>query len=147
MNIRRLKKFVDGSQQFPSREVEQWKPSGEVVRDANGQLEFEVEQILAQRGKTKKRQYLVKWKGYPLWEATWEKEDNLENSQDELREFRERVEARVPVSEEQVAGIFKGVASVTVQKDVQQGAEELKQWIAAKGISVLSALQSLLVEL
>ena len=147
VNISRLKKFVDGSHQFPSREVEEWRPTGEKVRDANGELEFEVDRILAQRGVGKKQQFLIKWKGYPLWEATWEKGENLENSKQKLKEFRQRVELAESGGAEQLTAIFKGVESVTVQKNVQHGAEELKQWIASKGISVLEAMQSLLVEL
>ena len=54
VNISRLKRFVDGTDQFPSREVEEWRPSGEVVRDANGELEWEVERIIARRGGSEK---------------------------------------------------------------------------------------------
>ena len=28
--------------------------------------------------------------GWPLWEATWEKESNLENAQESLKEFQQR---------------------------------------------------------
>jgi hypothetical protein len=91
VNITRLKQYVDGAQQFPSREVEVWGPDGQVVLDDNGAKEWEVEEVLAQRGTGSRRQYLVKWKGWPLWEATWEKESNLENAQESLDEFREKV--------------------------------------------------------
>jgi hypothetical protein len=154
VNISRLKKFVNGAQQFPSREVEEWRPSGEVVRDANGELEFEVDRILAQRGGQKRKQYLVKWKGYPLWEATWEKEDNLENSQQKLREFRQRVESKGASSEEQLAAVCKGVESVTVPKgyvmeDQQPDKEyeELKGWVKSKGFSLLNMVRCYVREL
>jgi hypothetical protein len=62
-----------------------------VVLDNNGAKEWEVEEVLAQRGTGSKRQYLVKWKGWPLWEATWEKESNLENAQESLKEFQQKV--------------------------------------------------------
>lgn len=43
--------------------------------------EWEVEQIL-QRGRINNiKHYLVKWKGYPLDEATWEPITNLDNCQ------------------------------------------------------------------
>ena len=45
--------------------------------------EFEVEQILARKG----QQYLVKWKGYPDSENTWEPLKNLANCQLLLRQF------------------------------------------------------------
>ena len=32
-------------------------------------------------------QYYVLWKGYPLKEATWEPEENLEHSQETLNEY------------------------------------------------------------
>jgi hypothetical protein len=37
-----------------------------------------------------KLQYLVKWKGYPQEESTWEPEENLRNSQQLIKEFHER---------------------------------------------------------
>jgi transposase InsO family protein len=46
--------------------------------------EFEVEKILQQRG----QQYLVKWKGYPDTDNTWEPVTHLKNSQDLLTQFR-----------------------------------------------------------
>lgn len=91
VNITRLKPYVDGQQQFPSREAEVWRPDGEVVLDDNGAKEWEVERVLAQRGTERARQYLVKWKGWPLWESSWEREENLENAQRKLGEFRKRV--------------------------------------------------------
>jgi len=148
VNVSRLRKFVDGSEQFPSREVEEWRPSGVVVRDENGQLEFEVERILAQRGRDgRAKQYLVKWKGYPLWESTWEGEKNLENAQKKLGEFRERIAAGAAAGEERITGIFKDVESVTVQKEINPRLERLKEWIAKEGISVGEAMKGLLEEL
>ena len=47
--------------------------------------EFEVKQILARKG----QQYLVKWKGYPDSENTWEPLKNLVNCQLLLRQFRQ----------------------------------------------------------
>jgi hypothetical protein len=91
VNVDRLKKFVDGTDQFPSREVEEWRPSGEVVRDANGELEWEVERIIAQRGSERNRSYLVKWVGYPLYESSWEPKRNLENAQRKVAEFQQRL--------------------------------------------------------
>lgn len=33
------------------------------------------------------KQYLVKWKGYPEWENTWEWEDTLSNSQQVVEDY------------------------------------------------------------
>ena len=55
--------------------------------DAEGAV-FEVEHILGQRGHGPEARYLVKWKGFPLEEATWEPSSNLEGSRALLRAFR-----------------------------------------------------------
>ena len=47
--------------------------------------EFEVKQILARKG----QQYLVKWKGYPDLENTWELLKNLANCQLLLGQFQQ----------------------------------------------------------
>jgi hypothetical protein len=155
VNISRLKKWNDGSDQFPSREVEEWRPSGEVVRDANGELEWEVERILAEKGGARKKHYLVKWKGYPMWESTWEREENLENAKAEMRKFRQRVVAREKEAEEQMAamsaeplvGTFKGVESVTVQKAAQHGDDEfnrVQRLVEESGVSVANVMKHLI---
>ena len=41
--------------------------------------ELEVERIAAHRVTRGRLQFLIHWKGYPVWEATWEPEPNLEN--------------------------------------------------------------------
>jgi hypothetical protein len=43
----------------------------------NNQPEWEIEHILAQRKSRNKIQYLVKWKGFELHDATWETAQNL----------------------------------------------------------------------
>ena len=101
VNVERLKKYVDGTDQFPSREVEHWRPSGEPVRDANGELEWEVERIIAQRGNERNRSYLVKWKGYPLYESSWQPKRNLENAQRKVFEFEQRLKQRQKEDEEE----------------------------------------------
>jgi len=40
-----------------------------------------VEKILETREWRRKTQYLVKWKGYPRNEATWEPASNVENTE------------------------------------------------------------------
>ena len=70
INISRLKAHKDGHDSFPDRPSPHPRPPPEVI-DADGNQLYEVERILAQRGNTRSRQYLVAWKGYPLWEATW----------------------------------------------------------------------------
>lgn len=52
--------------------------------------EFEVEEILERRG----QRYLIKWKGYPHSENTWEPIQNLGNCQMILRQFRRTAASR-----------------------------------------------------
>jgi Chromo (CHRromatin Organisation MOdifier) domain len=47
----------------------------------NGQIECLVETILDSRKERNKTQYLVKWKGYPIYESTWEQEKNVQGSE------------------------------------------------------------------
>ena len=56
----------------------------------DGEEEFEVEQILdmKQMGQGRKTHYLVKWKGYPTSDNTWEPEKNL-NADELIAEFKQ----------------------------------------------------------
>jgi Chromo (CHRromatin Organisation MOdifier) domain len=57
----------------------------------NEEAEYEVEAIKSHRyfGKNKKLQYLLKWKGYPEADNTWETEDQL-NAPDLLKQYNRR---------------------------------------------------------
>jgi hypothetical protein len=57
----------------------------------------------------------VKWTGYPAWESSWEKEGNLANAQQKLKQFEETIKQQQAEQREQLMGIFKGVESVTEQ--------------------------------
>ena len=49
------------------------------------ETEFEVESIIDHRKILGITEFLVKWKGYPASENTWEPEDHLLNCQQKLR--------------------------------------------------------------
>jgi len=51
--------------------------------------EFEVEAILEMKKEGRMNKYLVKWKGYPSSQNTWETKTNLKNSTHLLKEFVE----------------------------------------------------------
>lgn len=51
------------------------------------QPEWEVEYIKDSRVYRNKLQYLVKWKGYPQEESTWEPYENLEHSKKIIHDF------------------------------------------------------------
>ncbi len=62
-----------------SRELSLDANSGEPSQEIKVDNEsiFAAEQILKQRVMNGKKQYLVKWVGYPIKEATWEPEENI----------------------------------------------------------------------
>jgi hypothetical protein len=86
LNVSRLKVYRDGADQFPSRLPPDSRPPPETVLEG-GAEEYEVESILASRGSGARAQYLVKWRGYPLWEATWEKASALKGAQTLVNDY------------------------------------------------------------
>ena len=86
LNVSRLKVYHDGKASFPSRPTPNSRPPPEVTFE-NGDGQYEVESILAKRGKGNRAQYLVKWAGYDQYESTWEKPSALAGAPDALRDF------------------------------------------------------------
>jgi Integrase zinc binding domain/Chromo (CHRromatin Organisation MOdifier) domain len=64
------------------------RPPPELI---DGEVQYEVEAIRSHRyfGKNKRLQYLLKWKGYPEADNTWESEDQL-NTPDLLKSYNRR---------------------------------------------------------
>jgi hypothetical protein len=60
-------------------------PPPPIILDA--QPEYEVEQILDSRRRRRRLEYLVKWKGYPISDNSWEPATNVANSPQLLDEF------------------------------------------------------------
>ncbi len=62
-----------------------------VFTASDNSQEFEVERIIAHRVvRGGRRQYLVQWRGYPAFEATWEPEGNLRNAPELLGEYQKQ---------------------------------------------------------
>ena len=64
---------------FPSNETEVYgeafpQPPPELIE---GEEEYEVEDIVADRTRRRIQQYLIKWKGYPLSKNSWVNAKNL----------------------------------------------------------------------
>jgi len=57
----------------------------------NDHEEFEIEEILDHKSRKYNKMvkcfYLIKWKGYPTHDATWEKEEVLNHAQDILQDY------------------------------------------------------------
>ncbi|EFA82198.1 Putative transposase [Heterostelium album PN500] len=49
--------------------------------------EFEIEQIIGDRMFRKKKQYQIKWLGYPLDKATWQYSKNIDHAKDLIKEY------------------------------------------------------------
>jgi hypothetical protein len=47
----------------------------------DGQIGYLFEASLGSRMVRNKTQYLVKWKGYPIYESAWEPEENVQGSE------------------------------------------------------------------
>ena len=62
-------------------------PPAAIVLPGSDQEEYEVDAILDKKIIRKKTQYLIKWVGYPLHDATWEPEEHLTNAKQKLQEF------------------------------------------------------------
>ena len=54
----------------------------------DGEEEWEIEAIMAHKKMQHGIKYLVKWKGFPSSENTWEPASNLRNAQDLLTAYR-----------------------------------------------------------
>ncbi|KAL8443862.1 hypothetical protein Emag_005764 [Eimeria magna] len=79
------------------------------VDDNSSDPVYEVEHILDSRGSGRDEEFLVKWKGHPDDQATWEPLSNLTNCADV------RLEARVELLHGDVKGIGGAVQSVDRQ--------------------------------
>jgi RNase H-like domain found in reverse transcriptase/Reverse transcriptase (RNA-dependent DNA polymerase)/Integrase zinc binding domain/Chromo (CHRromatin Organisation MOdifier) domain/Retroviral aspartyl protease/Integrase core domain len=83
LNISRLKSYRDPQAAFPSRPPVHPRPPPHVVLEGGAEV-YEVEAILAKRGRSRGAQYLVKWLGYPVYEATWEPQASLQRDATEI---------------------------------------------------------------
>jgi hypothetical protein len=91
-HVSKLKAYHSSSSAFPGRASDQAsRPPPEYI-DADGAEVFEVERVVAQREVRKgrgavRKEYLVKWKGYPEWEMTWEPEAGLKDAKEAVQQF------------------------------------------------------------
>jgi Chromo (CHRromatin Organisation MOdifier) domain len=63
------------------------RPPLELIREEEV---YEVDNILRHRKRSRRYEYYVKWKGYPILEASWEPENVFSNDGDLLTHYKER---------------------------------------------------------
>jgi transposase InsO family protein len=97
-HVSKLKPYRDGAAEWPERKQDDLeRPPPDFINE-DGEEEWDVEKILKKRIKQtrngKRRvEFLVQWRGYPEWEATWEPEANLHNARQAVEEFERRSRA------------------------------------------------------
>jgi hypothetical protein len=89
-HISKLRRYVESDEQlFPERTV---PPPPPLVFD-DDHVEYLVEKILDKRtrriGRGTRTEYLVKWKNYPEYDATWQTLADLENAKEAVQNFEE----------------------------------------------------------
>lgn len=93
LNVSRLKAYRDGQQSFPARAAPDSRPPPEVILEDGAAL-FEVESVIAKRGTGARTHYLVQWRGYPHWEATWEPASALKGAAAAIADYERSVADR-----------------------------------------------------
>jgi len=89
-NISKLRRYRRSPDTFTGRPTPADRPPPECVDPAGDPL-FEVERILARRSKGRgSSDYLIKWKGYPNEDCTWEPRSSLDTCPELLEEFENR---------------------------------------------------------
>ena len=84
-HISLLKRFREDEEQVHSKEA---PPVPEIVGE---DVEYEVETILDKWIVRRQVQYLVKWEGYPYYEASWEPLSHLSNCAKLINRFEKLV--------------------------------------------------------
>ena len=89
VNISKLRRYRRSPASFIGRPTPATRPPPDCI-DPAGDAVYEVERILARRTRGHGRiEYLVKWKGYPNEDCTWEPKRGL-SCPELLREFEEQ---------------------------------------------------------
>jgi hypothetical protein len=99
IHISHLKASADGSRQFPLR-PEYVAPPPPEIGDEDGEEYFHVEAFRNHRRHGSRRQFLVKWRGYPEDDNEWISETNLRKDLTDsfeplLEEYVQRTDARL----------------------------------------------------
>ncbi|KAF0981509.1 hypothetical protein FDP41_012167 [Naegleria fowleri] len=95
--------------------------------DDGDEQEYEVETILLSKKKQNKVYYLVKWKGWPVKDSTWEPTENLSNISNMIEQFEKRVAPTLDKKYKQGQSEFLP-EKITDSRKVKNKTEYLVQW-------------------
>lgn len=82
-HISKLRRYKEGPEEFGQR----GDPRPQAIVDEDGEERWEVEKILKYRKRRGRDEYLVKWAGWPVEEASWEPKDHLDRAEQALLDF------------------------------------------------------------
>ena len=101
VNISRLKPYRDGKAAYPDRPQRLAQPAA-VTTDTNGVPSYEVERIIAQKGKRGQQQLLVRWTGYGAEDDSWElRRELVKSAPRKVEEFdAQQLEAAAAISQD-----------------------------------------------
>lgn len=88
-HIHLLRPYIDSAAAFPERVPYHARPAP-AVQSTAAEPEWEVESVLDKRTRGRNTSFLVKWKGYPIEEASWEPERHLLHSREAIDDFEKR---------------------------------------------------------
>ena len=86
INIERLRLFQES--RFPNQPRNLNRPQPE-MNESTGINEYEVEAVIGKSGEGAATKYLIKWKGYPMYESSWKLASELSSAQDAVSAFEE----------------------------------------------------------
>ena len=113
-------------------------PPPTILQD--GTVEYEVDAIVSHRHEGRRRQYLVRWRGYTPEHDTWESESDLKiNAADTVQTYLDqlaRVKANAPVSRKRKAQLKKDAATRKLRQSTRRGKQHATDPLSNKGLTV-----------
>ena len=83
-HVSKLRPCIEDIGLHPEQVDDNLRPPPDVIDKFE---EYEVERIIDHHGSKRRRQYLVKWKGYPDSENTWEPKSNLKHTKEPILQY------------------------------------------------------------